>query len=81
MQRKKNPTNNRYLYLLNKSMFFNIHEEQHFKFKFVKPFLVKSFPYTKKEHQAILFQSQLSKQTNKKPAWKKTPCILQPKYL
>lgn len=52
-------------------MFFNIHEEQHFKFKFVKPFLVKSFPYTKKEHQAILFQSQLSKQTNKK-TWKNT---------
>lgn len=60
-------------------MFFNIHEEQHFKFKFVKPFLVQSFPYTKKEHQAILFQSQLSKQTNKKLG--KTPCILQPKYL
>lgn len=77
--KKKTPTNNRYLYLLNKSMFFNIHEEQHFKFKFVKPFLVKSFPYTKKEHQAILFQSQLSKQTNKKLG--KTPCILQPKYL
>lgn len=26
--KKKTPTNNRYLYLLNKSMFFNIHEEQ-----------------------------------------------------
>lgn len=58
--KKKNPTNNRYLYLLNKSMFFNIHEEQHFKFKFVKPFLVKSFPYTKKE------------QTNKQKTWKNT---------
>lgn len=53
-------------------MFFNIHEEQLFKFKFVKPFLVKSFLYTKKEHQAILFQSQLSKQTNKQKTWKNT---------